>query len=592
MQNIINQMKAQLVNTSAELLISKGKIDELERDKKRLQQQIDSASAAVVAAKKEGASAAEQAMAERLALLSAQVSRLTADVRSMEESKYAVQTELAREQEVSAGLRGQIGGLTSAAREAKEEAGARAAELGGRIAALEAEVGGARGREAALAGQRSELQVKVEQYYRSSEAAEAKVAALERELEGAQERARREARESETSAGDTASRVAALQKRVAELGEAGAAAEAAAAAARARAEALQQAKAKAEAKCASLESASMSHGEEMGRLLARSEADNRQLGELETEAMALRSQLADAQSQVSIERAKNSSMEALVAAHGPGSPMGRNLAAALEAEAAQSAQLRSALRGLQAEKDAVADVLSTLGPLPDHVRRRVVDSEAALLSSGTSRGAAARNALDAFTYDGSSGAGGEEEGGGGGGGGASPLRGEGSVSGFSVTPSVYGALEKSSLLGAIRRLAAERPRVTEYLNYMDLELRKARMERDKVAGQLENAKALGEQLEGSQSSLKKQLASTRGELSDVSGERNSERERAGRAEGELRTRSAELAGTREALETERGRCASVIADLDEVRWGALPCPGGSLQGRCCFLLRPSPSPAC
>jgi hypothetical protein len=75
-------------------------------------------------------------------------------------------------------------------------------------------------------------------------------------------------------------------------------------------------------------------------------------------------------------------MESLASAHslgGAGSPSGRSLAQAREAETAQNASLRSALRTLNAEKDAVADILASIGRLPAFVRTRPAENEAAVL---------------------------------------------------------------------------------------------------------------------------------------------------------------------------------------------------------------------
>jgi len=568
--SIINQLKAQLVNTSAELLIAKGRIDELEREKKRLASAVDQSSASLAAARKEAEAQQSAANAERISQLSTTVSKLNGEVRKAEEERHGYAMEVQREKDVSSSLRSQLESLQAGAGESTREQNARLRELHDKVSHLEAEVASGKSRESRLCAERNELQLKVEQLFRSSQDSETRESSLERDCEALKERLTRSQHDAESSAQDANSRAASLMKRNAELQEALSAAENSCSTLRAKVDSLQTSKTKSDGQVSSLLTRASSEKEEYDRLLSRWEMTDRRMAEAENEIMYLKSQLADAQTQLQIERSKLKTMESLVAAHNtPGSPSGRSLAQALDAETAQNAALRAALRSLSAEKDTAADILSSIGPLPDFVRRRAQENETAVLSSGTSREAAARNARLAFHYDTEEGVmeGGTETVGGAAAGGLpdSPLRGEGSISGASATPSIMLSLNQSTILGHIRRLAKERPLIIESLNFMDLELRKAQMERDRLSGQLQTAKGAEEAKEHTLVSTKKQLKGARDEVLDVSAARDFALERASKAESEVRGLNSELLAKRDALEAEKRVHASVSADLDECR---------------------------
>jgi chromosome segregation ATPase len=397
---IITQLKNNLINTSAELLIAKGRIDELAREKERAVHELADTRAALASAQNEARAGA--AAKDRAADLTAQVSKLQAEVRAANDRTAALEADLERDRAASAATRAQILAVQKENGEAAKDAAARLKASQDQLGSVRSELGESRSRELSLVRDKEELQLKLELAIKSHGEIETALEAARRDVEEYKVRATSAVRDSETAHSQSSANISSLHKQRTELQGQITNLEASVSTLKGKVESLTQGKSRAEADVARLSTTVDATQQERDRIAARWKDAETRSADAEAQVLALKSQLADAQTALQIARSKADAVAAVHSAHasvkgqGPGSPRGRAGGAddAALASGAQDAEtvssLRKALRDAEADREAASDILASIIPLPAFVKERASESEGTLLAAGTSRSAAAK----------------------------------------------------------------------------------------------------------------------------------------------------------------------------------------------------------
>ena len=330
-----------------------------------------------------------------------------------------------------------------------------------------------------------------------------------------------------------------------------------------RAESLALSEAKAKADAARAQTSQIAAETARQQVQERWKAAETRSAEAEAANMSLRAQLTEAQTALQIERSKAESISSIGSAHGTvsggiGSPAltrgGRfdeDLEKVASRDSTAIAEAKRAVRSLEAERELAADILASLVPLPAFVAERATESENSLLSAGTSRSAAAKAAALAFS--------------------SSTELADSELSKLSSpdTPhtgtAITAALASSSVISQLRKLAAERPVTIDALTFMDLELRKLRVERDRLTATLGSLKTNETATESSLTGVRRQLAAARQEIAVATDARDAALERAARAEADAKARATEHAQTSETLRNSVRLREELAARLDEAR---------------------------
>jgi DNA repair exonuclease SbcCD ATPase subunit len=144
----------------SQLLIAKGQIDELNRDKKKLSSQLAEQSAEAAAAATSQSSAAVRVAEARNAELTSTITKLNVDVRTAGERAHSLEEELTRERNANAALRAAAAQREREVSEAARDSAARARTAADALAAVRAELNDCKTREIAATRDREELQVR------------------------------------------------------------------------------------------------------------------------------------------------------------------------------------------------------------------------------------------------------------------------------------------------------------------------------------------------------------------------------------------------------------------------------------------------
>jgi hypothetical protein len=395
-------------------------------------------------------------------------------------------------------------------------------------------------------------------------------------MDSAKTRLTTSVQDSESTQSLSSAQIAALQRTLAETRAALTAADTEKATQKARADALALSEAKAKADAARAQTSLNAAEKARADIQERWKTAETRGAEAEASNMSLRAQLTEAQTATQIERSKSESISSIGAAHGTvsgvvGSPTltkgGRfdeDLSSFATRETAAVADAKRAVRALEAERELAADILASLIPLPAFVAERAAESEHSLLSAGTSRSAAAKAAALAFS--------------------SSVELAEGELhraagADAHAGTAVSAALAPSPLITQLKKLAAERPVTIDALTFMDLELRKLRVERERLTATLESLKTTENATESSLTGVRRQLAAARTEIAIAADSRDAALERAARAEADAKVRANELAGATDSLrdsvrlreelgaklEASRDTLAAAAAELDALK---------------------------
>lgn len=462
--SVIQQLKTNLINNSAELLIAKGRIDELTRERERVVSQVNELQAALSSAQRE-ARGLNQASDEAHRLRS-ELSKTQLEARTNGDRAQAAQDELERERNASATLRGQVTALQQELADSRATLTSKAREWEKATGSYLQQINEARGQTAAVSREKDELAARLEAAVRQNEQLEGMLEGARREIEDVRARAKEYARESDTAQAQVTNTMSTLSKTRSDMQQQLAGQNSTIQTLNSKVEALTHAKNRAEADLARVQTSFESAVSEKERYSSRWKAAEERAADNEAQILALKGQVNDLSTQLQIAQtrasAAASAASASAALKAAGSPK--------QDDEGGVAFMRRQVRELEGEREAIADILASIIPLPSFIRERAAESEGALYTSSLQRKAnSSSNANNTSGDDSASVAGGDDS---------------ASVSAAAARASAsmrFAALgsrrvsiateDPNSVASQLRALAVERPMIIDALTYMDLQVR-------------------------------------------------------------------------------------------------------------------------